>query len=325
MYSKNYGQHWSLCVKEAYNAVRQVGAQRWGGRRSRGHALPLAGALGCPGAASPPDFFPSPLPVAAAGSSSGARGTVEARPPLAGHRAPHGALRGRAGQEGAGAAPPSRQGCGCASGRRLSGCGGGSGGAGGPVRFSRPGRGSKGGPCCGVAKGRGALPASAPLRPLLAAGAAPGVCGQLGALRHGTVWGLLAEEFVSCNALGGGHSPCFPRRGPSNHILHLSGVPQGCWKGWSSAVPSARRPPQGGWTIVGGLCAYTFVCLLCVVSSFCYLLLFPNCYVLGQFCALFPKFRVVARLLLWLRRLAGLWWLLPPLADLLSEIKACLV
>lgn len=98
--------------------------------------------------------------------------------------------------------------------------------------------------------------------------------------------------------LVGGHSPCFPRRGPSNHILHLSGVPQGCWKGWSSAVPSARRPPQGGWTIVGGLCAYTFVCLLCVVSSFCYLLLFPNCYVLGQFCALFPKFRVVARLLL---------------------------
>lgn len=79
--------------------------------------------------------------MAAAGSSSGARGTVEARPPLAGHRAPHGALRGRAGQEGAGAAPPSRQGCGCASGRRLSGCGGAPAGRAG--LYASPGRGGE--------------------------------------------------------------------------------------------------------------------------------------------------------------------------------------
>lgn len=170
--------------------------------------------------------------------------------------APHGALRGRAGREGAGAVPPSPQGRGCASGRRLSGCGGAPARPAG--RFASPGRGgqAKGAAAVVLPEGRGALPASVPLRPLPAAGAALGVCEQLGALHHGTVWGLLAEKFVSCNAPGGGNSLCFPRREPSKQVFYLSGVPQGCWK------PSAQGPPQGGWTIVGGLCAYTSVCLL---------------------------------------------------------------
>lgn len=66
--------------------------------------------------------------------------------------APHGALRGRAGREGAGAVPPSPQGRGCASGRRLSGCGGAPARPAG--RFASPGRGGagEGGRCCGAAR-----------------------------------------------------------------------------------------------------------------------------------------------------------------------------
>lgn len=90
---------------------------------------------------------------------------------------------------------------------------------------------------------------------------------------HSTVWGLLAEEFVSCNAPGEGSSPCFRRRGPSDHVLHLSGVPQGCWKVWSSAVSSARRPPQGGWTV----CSWWSLCLYFCLSSSPLLAAFTIC------------------------------------------------